>query len=233
VTSGTTRTGQTGRRSGRKREPVTRERVIEAALRVMDAEGLEAVTMRRIGRELGVEAMSLYNHVEDKEDVLAGIVELVMSEFRPPTSDGDWREDARNAAREWRRMLVRHPNVMTLMVERRKPLTSADAVRPMDAALGVVRRAGLDIRDAAQAFHAFGSYIMGFVMMEQGMMLGHGPADEEHLLEHAEFARMVGAGELPHLIEALPVLLECAVDEQFEYGLDLLVRGVESKIADR
>jgi len=216
-----------------RREPVTRERVIAAALKVMDAEGLDALTMRRIGRELGVEAMSLYNHVRDKDDVLIGICELVMSEFDPPASRGDWREDAKNAAREWRRMLTRHPNVMTLMAEQRKPLTSPGAMVPMDSALGVLRSAGLDVRDAAQAFHAFGGYIMGFVMMEQGMMLGHGDADDEHLREHAEFAQMVEAGELPHLTEALPVLHECAADDQFEFGLDLLVRGVESKLSAR
>ena len=220
-------------RTKTRREPVTRERVIAAALKLMDAEGLDAVTMRRVGRELGVEAMSLYNHVRDKEDVLAGIVELVMSEFDPPASHGDWREDAKNAAREWRRMLTRHPNVMTLMAEQRKPLTTPGSMRPMDSALGVLRSAGLDVRDASQAFHAFGGYIMGFVMMEQGMMLGHGDADEEHLREHAEFAAMVAAGELPYLTEALPVLHECAADEQFEFGLDLLVRGVESKLFER
>ena len=220
-------------RTKTRREPVTRERVIAAALKLMDAEGLDAVTMRRVGRELGVEAMSLYNHVADKDDVLVGIVELVMSEFDPPASHGDWREDAKNAAREWRRMLTRHPNVMTLMAEQRKPLTTPGSMRPMDSALGVLRSAGLDVRDASQAFHAFGGYIMGFVMMEQGMMLGHGDADEEHLREHAEFAAMVAAGELPYLTEALPVLHECAADEQFEFGLDLLVRGVESKLFER
>ncbi len=226
-----TQTERSGRSATRRRrEPVTRERVIAAALRVMDAEGLDAVTMRRLGRELGVEAMSLYNHVRDKDDVLAGIVEMVMSEFDPPASRGDWHEDAKNAAREWRRMLSLHPHVMTLMAEQRKPLTTPDSVRPMDSAIGVLRGAGLDVRDAAQAFHTFGGYIMGFVMMEQGMMIGHGEGDEAHLRELADFAQMVAAGELPHLTEALPILNDCAADEQFEFGLDLLVRGVDSKL---
>jgi AcrR family transcriptional regulator len=211
-----------------RREPLTRERVIEAALGVMDSEGLDAVTMRRIGRELGVEAMSLYNHVADKDDVLTGIVEHVMTEFDPPASRGDWREDARNAARAWRGILARHPNVMTVMAERRKPLTNPSSVRPMDAAIGVLREAGLDVLDAAQTFHAFGAYIMGFVMMEQGMMLGHGEGDEEHLQMHAEFAQMVEAGELPYLNEALPALHECAPDAQFEYGLEILIDGIAS-----
>lgn len=218
-----------GSARGERRERLTRERVVEAALRLMDAEGLEAVTMRRVGRELGVEAMSLYNHVRDKEDVLDGIIERVMGEFDPPPSRGDWREDAKNAAREWRRMLLRHPNVMTLMADGKKPLANAGSFRPMDAALGILRSAGLEVRDAAQAFHAFGGYIMGFVMMEQGMILGHGASDEEHLREHEQFAELLADGALPHLAEALPLMHECAPEEQFEFGLDLMVRGLEAK----
>jgi AcrR family transcriptional regulator len=213
-----------------RREPISRERVIAAALHVMDAEGLEAVSMRRVGRELGVEAMSLYHHVKDKDDILDGIVEQVMSEFDPPPAGGDWREDARSAARGWRDMLRRHPNVMTLMAERRKPLANASSFRPMDTALGILRTAGLSARDTAQTFQAFGGFIMGFVMMEQGMILGHGEGDEEHLREMEEFGRLLSDGELPYLKEALPILHECATDELFEFGLDLLIRGAESKV---
>ena len=104
------------------RERLSRDRIIEAALRVMDGEGLEAVTMRRIGRELGVEAMSLYNHVEDKDDILEGVTERVMNEFEFPRSTGDWAEDAREMAREWRRLLGLHPSVCQLLAERHKPL---------------------------------------------------------------------------------------------------------------
>lgn len=212
-----------------KRIRVTRARVIQAALRIMDDEGLEAVTMRRIGRELGVEAMSLYNHVRDKEDILDGVSELVMSEFELPPSTGDWQRDGKNAAREWRRLLRTHPNVMALMAERRKPLANPESLRPMDTAIGILRSSGLDVRDAAQAFNAFGSYIMGFVMMEQGMMFGH-QADEDHQRMHDEVARMLGS-EFPHLVEAFPVIHECSTDEQFEFGLDLMMRGLESRIA--
>src|SRR5207247_2011645 len=88
-----------------RREPLSRERVIGTALRVMDEDGLDAVTMRRIGRELGVEAMSLYNHVRDKEDILDSISEAVLSEFQVPSAD-DWTEGLRAAAREYRRLLL-------------------------------------------------------------------------------------------------------------------------------
>jgi hypothetical protein len=101
----------------------------------------------------------------------------------------------------------------------------------MDTALEVLRRAGLDVRDAVQAFHTFGGYIMGFTMMERGMMLGHADADddEEHRRLHQEFAETLGPDMLPTLAEAMPVMHECSTDEQFEFGLELLVRGLEAR----
>src|SRR4029079_17183606 len=94
------------------RPSLSRERVLRAAVEIMDAEGIEAVTMRRIGRELGVEAMSLYNHVEDKAAILDGICEVVMAEFSFPPETEDWEELARAGARGWRDMLRSHPNVI-------------------------------------------------------------------------------------------------------------------------
>src|SRR5262245_63179801 len=85
-----------------RREPLTRERIVDAALGLMDAEGLEAVTMRRIGRELGVEAMSLYNHVEDKDDILNQVTERVMTEFEYPEWTDDWVIDGHAMSHEWR-----------------------------------------------------------------------------------------------------------------------------------
>src|SRR5437899_10255161 len=98
------------------RVPLTRQRIIRVALRIMDDEGLHAVTMRRVGRELGVEAMSLYNHVRDKEDIFDGICERVMCEFRFPSDEEDWVATALAGAREWRRLLRVHPNVIQLFV---------------------------------------------------------------------------------------------------------------------
>jgi AcrR family transcriptional regulator len=213
----------------RTREPLTRERVIEATLRVMDEEGLEAVTMRRIAREVGVEAMSLYHHVEDKDDLLDGICEYVMARFELPELSGDWEEDCRRAARGWRNLLRQHPNVMTLLAQKRGPVRSIESLRPMELALRLLRAGGLSDRDTAQAFNAFGGYIQGFVMMELGSIAGG--IDEEHLQRHQELA----AG-LPDAFATLravaPHLAECDPDEQFEFGLDLLIRGLAAKVPD-
>jgi AcrR family transcriptional regulator len=211
----------------RTREPLTRERVIDAALRVMDDEGLEAVSMRRIAREVGVEAMSLYHHVEDKEDLLDGICERVMADFEFPEQGDDWAENCRRGARSWRRLLKKHPNVMRLFAEERGPVRSIDSMRPTEFALRLLRSTGLSDRDAAQAFHAFGGYIQGFVMMENGSIAGG--ADPEHVKAHAALAAV-----LPDEFEAMqavaPYFLECDTDEQFEFGLDLLIRGLGAKV---
>ena len=212
---------------GRRREPLTRERVIETALRLMDTEGLDAVTMRRIGRELGVEAMSLYNHVEDKEDILDGICERVMAEFVFPEPAEDWEETCRRGARAWRRLLQTHPNVMRLFAEQRGPVRSPESMRPMEFALRLFRESGLSDRDTAQAFHAFGGYIQGFVIMEMGSIAGG--TDRGHLKMHQELAAQL-PGEFAALQSISPHFAECDPDEQFEFGLDLLSAGLLEKV---
>lgn len=211
----------------RTREPLSRDRVIAAALRVMDQEGLDAVSMRRVAREVGVEAMSLYHHVEDKEDLLDGICEQVMAEFEFPDPGPDWAENCRKGARAWRRLLKAHPAVMRLFAEQRGPVRSVDSMRPTEFALEILSSSGLSDRDTAQAFHAFGGYIQGFVMMELGSIAGG--VDEEHMKMHAELAAAM-PDEFPALQAVFRYFAECDPDEQFEFGLDLLIRGLEAKV---
>jgi AcrR family transcriptional regulator len=213
--------------AGPRRERVTRERVIEAAVRIMDQEGLDALTMRRVGRELGVEAMSLYNHVLDKDDLLDGICEHVLAGFRVPAV-GDWTEAARLGGREYRRLLRDHPGVITLMTERKNAFTNSESLRGYEFALDVFHRAGLTGADAVKAFHAFGGYILGFVTMELGLRIG----GEGHELAHEHMLRLAASGDLPRLAEALPHFIDCDDDEQFEFGLDLLIEGLRTR-ADR
>lgn len=211
-----------------RREPLTRERIVRAGLRLMDSEGLEAVTMRHIGRELGVEAMSLYNYVKDKEDLLDGIIELAMGEFEPSPPSGDWAEEIRTEAQSWRRLLTAHPKVMTLLVERNHPMTSVQAIRPIEVALDILRRAGLSERDAVQAFRSFGGFIFGYVMMEVGnMVAGVGDGAEEVNLD--ALRAMLPADELPRFVELLPELATCDSDADFEFGLSLLIAGLRAK----
>jgi AcrR family transcriptional regulator len=228
-----TRTGKTARRPVAAREPLSRERVVEAALRIMDEEGLDAVSMRRIAREVGVEAMSLYHHVRDKEDLLDAICARVMQEFRFPDEDRPWIDVARDGAREWRRVLRDHPNVMAVWADRQRPMTDLEALMPMEFALRVIGRAGLDERASVQVFNVIGGYIMGVVMMEVGAMFSAGTTRGGETIDvHGALGSEVPASlpldRLPHLMASLPYLAECDPDEQFGFGLELLLAGIQA-----
>jgi AcrR family transcriptional regulator len=212
------------------RQKLTRDRIVDAALRVMDGEGLEAVSMRRVAREVGVEAMSLYHHVADKEDLLQAICDRIMAGFEFPAEGGTWRERVKAGARSWRRLLQAHPDIMRLFAITHGPSpTSPESLRPTEFALGLIRDAGISDRDTVQAFHVFGGYIQGFVMMEGGSIKGsHDPAGRDAFIGEIDPAAFPVLSTVGHYFH------ECSADEQFEFGLELLVRGLEAKAkADR
>lgn len=213
----------------RTRARLTRERIVDAALGVMDSEGLDAVSMRRVAREVGVEAMSLYHHVRDKEDLLQGICDRVMSGFEFPTEGGDWEARCKAGARAWRRLLQAHPDLMRLFAETHGPdPQSPDSFRPTEFALRLFREAGLSDRDTVQAFHAFGGYIQGFVMMEGGSIK---TSDHGDRFETAALEASLSPEDFPALTAAHRYFAECDADEQFEFGLDLMVRGLLARVA--
>ena len=211
-----------------RRDSLSRDLVLEKALELVDREGLEAVSMRRLGEALGVEAMSLYHHVRDKEDVLDGICEAVMREFEYPDAAGDITERLHAGARSYRRMLQAHPDVMRLFAERHGPArSSAESFRPMEFALQLFREAGLSDRDCVQAFHAFGGYIQGFVMMEGGTI-----ESPEHVTSKEDLAASLPIDQFPVLAAVSHYFAECDGDEQFEFGLDLMIRGLQARVAE-
>jgi TetR/AcrR family transcriptional regulator, tetracycline repressor protein len=210
----------------KQREKLSRDRVIDAALRVMDLDGLEAVSMRRIAREVGVEAMSLYNHVRDKDDLLEGIRLRVFSEFVFPELDpNDPYENGRRVAHSWRNLLEAHPNMLELLAEDHEPPSSLEAFAAMEVALAVLRSMGVPDDEMVQVFHAFGGYIQGYTMMEHQMDFQKhgGPAGL------AELARRIDASQLPCVAAALPYMADCDLDAQFSLGLDLMLEGMRAR----
>ena len=231
IPENTTRTAGGGESSAaHRREPLTKERIVRTALRLMDEEGLEAVTMRHIGRELGVEAMSLYNHVKDKEDILDGILEMVMAEFEFQEETGDWEADVRAGARAWRRLMTAHPTVIALFAESKHPASSPERLRPMEWAFDLLRRGGLSDDEVVHAFRAFGGYIMGFVLNEVANPVP-GMGDRDHRAEHEQLARILPSEQFPNLVRLLPLLAECDPEVDFEFGLDLLLDGIKARAA--
>ena len=126
-----------------------------------------------------------------------------------------------------------HPNVISLFAERKHPLSSVEALRPMEFALDVLKRTGLRDEEVVRTFRIFGAYIMGFVLMEAGHMMSGigGGADGTESPTSAEIAALLPAGEVPSFVSLLPHLLTCDTDENFEFGLELIIAGIQARLA--
>src|SRR5215467_12145207 len=149
------------------RVPLSRERVLETAIALADEGGLAGLTMRKLAQQLGVEAMSLYNHVANKEDLLDGMVDLVFAEIGLPAHGTDWKAALRQRAIGTRAALERHRWAIGLMESRSQPGTAN--LRHHDAVLGCLREAGFSIAMAAHAYSVLDSYIYGFTLNKQSL----------------------------------------------------------------
>jgi AcrR family transcriptional regulator len=214
------------------RIPLSRERVLRAAVAFADKNGIASLSMRKLGEALGVEAMSLYNHVASKDDLLDGMVDLVFGEIDLPSGRSDWKTAMRTRAQSARQALARHPWAIALMSSRTSP--GPATLRHHDAVIGSLRTAGFSSALAAHAFSALDSYIYGFALQEATLPLGE---TEE---ETAEVARMMVQQfprELyPHLHEfTIEHVLKPGYDygAEFDFGLDLILDGLEREREER
>lgn len=204
-----------------KRQPLSRRRILEAAVRFVDREGLEALSMRKLGAELGVEAMSLYNHVPNKDALLDGMVDLLLGKLEVPSGDKDWEERIREAYRAFRNLAHEHPNVFPLFVIR--PPDTMDGGWLVEEFLKTLRRAGFDAQAALHAFRALSSYTVGYAMAEiRGFAME--PAGSQ------VGAWQLPAEKFPHISELTFYLEEVDRDAEFEFGLDLLFAGLRAKL---
>jgi AcrR family transcriptional regulator len=206
------------------RRPLTRERVLRAAIKLADQGGIDGLSMRKLGQELGVEAMSLYNHAANKDDILDGIVELVVSEFVMPTGD-DWRAALRASQIGTHDVLVRHPWAASLML-------SETRVRParlrfMDSILGCLRSAGFSPDMTHHAYHALDSHLMGFTLWAVQMSTGMARLPRSV----SGFLEALDADAYPWLAEHIEQHLRPTAEDgegEFAFGLDLLLDGLEA-----
>jgi AcrR family transcriptional regulator len=211
-------------RAGTPRTPLSRDRVLHAAVEFADGSGLDALSMRKLGEAVGVEAMSLYTHVANKDDLLDGMIDIVFGEVDLPSSKDDWKTAMRDRAFAIRRALSRHRWAIGLMESRKSP--GPATLRHHDAVIGCLRNAGFSIELAAHAYSALDSYIYGFALQERGL-----PFDTPD--ETAELAQAImgqfPTGEYPHLAElATEHVLRPGYDygKEFEFGLDLILDGL-------
>lgn len=203
-----------------ERTALTRDRVIEAALALADEGGLEALSMRRIGKALGVEGMALYNHVANKDDILDGIVERVLAEIPNPSAEGAWKDEMRQRAVTARQLFLSHPWAIGLL-EARYANSSPTRLGYFDAVLGCLRVAGFSPTLSMRAFSTIDSFLYGSVVQELSLPFD----DSQGLEEIGEDLLRQMADAYPHLTEATIQAMADGWDntEQFEFGLDLIL----------
>lgn len=204
-----------------KRRPLNRRRILEVAVRYVDREGLEALSMRKLGTELGVEAMSLYNHVPNKDALLDGMVEVVLAELAVPPPSEDWEERVREAYRAFRRLAHEHPNIFPLLVTR--PPDTMYGAWLVEEFLETLRDAGFDAETGLHAYRVISSYAAGYAMAEIrdfALQPGTSPSNGANL----------STEEFPRLSELSPKLKGMDLDAEFEFGLDLLLSGLKTRL---
>ena len=208
-----------------RRIPLSKDRVLEAALGLADQSGLESLTMRTLGESLGVGPMALYRHVANKEAIVDGIVDLVFSEIDVPSAKADWKTAMRHRAISVREVLSRHRWAVGLMESRTNP--GPANLRHHDAVIGNLRSAGFDMPMAAHAYSVLDSYIYGFAQTQMNLPF-ESTADIVELSQ--EMLRAFPVNEYPNLAAFITEhAMQPGYDyaNEFEYGLDLILDGLE------
>ena len=205
--------------------PLSKERVLRQALTLADNEGIDALSMRRLGKELDAGAMSLYHHVSSKEELLDGMVDLVFAEIELPESRGDWRAAMRERAVSAREVLACHPWAIALMASRTTP--GPANLRHHEAVTACLRKAGFSIRMATHANWLLDSYIYGFALQEASLPFAN--ADELVGMIHEVFLPQLPPAEYPYLNESATELMQSDYDpaDEFTHGLSLILDALD------
>ena len=207
------------------RVPMSRDRVLDAAIGLADAGGIESLTMRRLAQELGVEAMTLYYYVANKDDILNGIADLIVGRIELPSPGADWKAAIRRTAISANEVLQRHPWAASLVLS--SSGFSEARMRYMDAILGSLREAGFSAETTDLAYHVLESHIMGFALWVAGMNLG---SEEDVAALAKDFLRDFPRDRLPHLAEHIEQHMKPHGSDDpgaFAFGLDLILDGLE------
>ncbi|MGH2939113.1 MAG: TetR/AcrR family transcriptional regulator [Solirubrobacterales bacterium] len=206
------------------RKPLSRARVLRAAVALADKAGLDGFSMRGLAQELGVVPMALYKHVANKEDLLDGMVDIVFGEIDLPPSELDWRPAMRRRALSTREALQRHGWAIGMM-ESRHP--GPANLRNHDAVMGCLRGAGFPFEVAVHAYSVQDAYIYGFALQERDLKLESPDSAGEAAQRRA--ATIDALHDYPHLVEIAEKLPESGYDNavEFTWGLDLILDGLD------
>jgi len=207
----------------KRRAPLSTERVLHAAVNLADEIGIASLSMRKLGQELGVKAMSLYKHVANKDEILDGIVDIVASEIDLPAVGGDWKAAMRRRAISAHEVLLRHPWATLLIVSRAN--VGPAMLRYVDATIGCLRKAGFSYAMADHAWNAVDSHVYGFTLQKLNF-----PFEPDEYAKVAKaYLPMIPAEQYPYLNGLSREVISGHHDglHDFEFGLDLILDGLE------
>lgn len=212
-----------------RREPLSGQRIIAAAITVADDGGLSGLSMRAVARVLGVEAMSLYHHVPNKSALLDGMVDRLFAEIYQPRVGSPWREELRARSLSAREVLLRHPWAVGLMDSRRTP--GEETLRHHDAVLGCLHAGGFDWQRAGHAFALLDSHLYGFVLQESNIPIAPGESWDAMA---ADMLDPLPDGEFPHLQAFAQARVRqpgYSFGAEFPVGLDLVLDAIEQRLS--
>ena len=214
----------------RKREPLTREAVVAKGLAIGDAEGLQAVSLRRVAVELGVTPMALYRYVQNKDELLGGMLESVWAEVEiPDTSAGDWWEGMATLARSARRAFLSHPAAAAIAAAR--PESGRDILRLIEAILALLKRGGFDPEEAARLYVPFARSLLALIVFEASLLPELSDDERRQRALRTRFElESLPPSDFPHVVASAPSLATPHDPERvFEEGLELLRAGIEAR----
>jgi len=212
----------------RARIPLSRDRIVQAAVDLADRSGVEAVTMRHLGDELGFEAMSLYRYVASKDDLLDGMLDLVLAEWRLPHDAGDWRESVRTSARSVHDALRRHRWAARLLMTGVRPRPAR--LEYMEWLLARLREGGFDADRTYAVYHLLDGFVFGFTLWE--IAYTSAALDDEEIV--SKIMNAIPWDDLPHLAEHRNQHLSDGPHREvsaFEVGLDLILDGLGNTLS--
>lgn len=202
---------------------LTRDRIVRAAVELIERDGTGALSMRAVAAELGVAVMSLYNHVPNKAALLEGVAEYVVTALEiPAMPDTDWKDRARALVRAFRKVAHDYPRSMTTVMTHR--IDTPVGLRPAERALALADAAGFDGETSVRIMRALLAYALGAQMREIGAAktLDHLPGDAAGALAELD------PGEFPHVVALAPVIMRHDPETDFEFGLDLLIYALDA-----
>ncbi|PQP19239.1 TetR/AcrR family transcriptional regulator [Rhodococcus opacus] len=207
--------------------PITRERILECALGIIDGDGIDGLSMRRLGKALGRDPMTLYRHAPNKAALLDGVAERVLEELEVDTDDGDWATQLREVARGFRRLALAHPQVVPLLVTR--PLSTPlglrplGTLRPLEDILTLLTKAGFADADALHVYRALFGFLYGHVLNELQELVER-PDESDDLLRLG--LHRLPIAEFPLIRGLAPVLASYDGAAELERGVDILLAGL-------